>query len=373
MAEAQLSFLRMLEAMPCGAVILDEQHRIIHASRQLLNQLQCPAGDLMHRSLEDLCAEQIDSKRIAGYLDELRQGQKPAQHTEVDWSIHPGQVRPMMLQIQPLHLPANGTPQLAEARWLVSVMDISAQRDTYEQISKLSNTVLEQAVALKRYSQSLEESVAQRTDQLRQANMETIYMLAVACEAKDDNTGEHVRRIESYSHIVAEACGMCERDAKEIGYSAILHDVGKIHVPDYILKKPHRLNPDERHQMEEHTIVGEMILGKNPFFATARLIARSHHENWDGSGYPDKLKGEEIPLPARIVHLVDVFDALSTRRVYKSAWSLEETLNTIYRDAGKLFDPHLVDVFQGVVKSGVIEDIRAGLCDIREAGNRVAM
>src|SRR4029077_11350400 len=144
--------------------------------------------------------------------------------------------------------------------------------------------VLEQALDLKHYSKELEQRVKDRTADLHAANMDAIYMLAEAAEAKDHDTGRHVRRIQAYSRALALQLGIKDAEAEEIGYSAILHDVGKLHVPDRILAKPGPLDRDERNEMEQHTIVGEKILSPRPFFAQSRQIARSHHENWDGSG-----------------------------------------------------------------------------------------
>src|SRR6185295_13402785 len=164
---------------------------------------------------------------------------------------------------------------------LVTITDLSEQKkaedslkEQYEIIAKLSNTILEQAVDLKHYSQSLEERVAERTAALHEANLDAIYMLAVASEAKDEDTGRHVRRIRECAAKLARELGFADREADEIGYSAVLHDVGKMHVPDHILKKPGPLTFDERQQVQRHTLIGERILADTPFFTRARLIAR---------------------------------------------------------------------------------------------------
>ena len=123
-----------------------------------------------------------------------------------------------------------------------------------------------------------------------------------------------------------------------------------MHVPDAILKKPGKLTPEEMLIMQEHTIVGERILGDNPHFAQARRIARSHHENFDGSGYPDRASGQTIPIEARIVHLADVYDALTSPRVYKAAWTPPEAADFIRESRGHMFDPELVRAFDSVLK-----------------------
>src|SRR4029450_3315375 len=187
--------------------------------------------------------------------------------------------------------------------------------------------------------------VRQRTRELHEAHMEAIYMLAVAAEAKDLDTGKHVRRIERFTRLLAERIGLPTAESEAIGYSAILHDIGKIHVPDRILSKPGPLDDDERATMQQHTLAGERILSNTSFFDRARRIARSHHENWDGSGYPDRLAGESIPLEARIVHVADVYAALPTERVYKQPWTPERAVEAILGERGRMFAPDVIDAF----------------------------
>ncbi len=226
-------------------------------------------------------------------------------------------------------------------------------REQFSEIASLSDTVIQQALALDAHSQILEEKVRERTRELDEAYMEAITMLAVASEAKDADTGAHVRRIQRYAEAMARELGLSESEVDRIGYSAILHDVGKMQVPDEILKKPGSLTEHERDEIQQHTLVGERILSRLPFFDEARRIARSHHENWDGTGYPDGLAGEAIPLSARIVRLVDVYDGLTSRRAYKAAWSPDASAEYIRRGAGTLFDPRLVDVFNRLFERGV--------------------
>ena len=221
-------------------------------------------------------------------------------------------------------------------------------KEQYDIIAKLSNTVMNSAMDLKDYSKVLEQRVRERTRELEQAQIDTIFMLAVASEAKDDDTGQHVRRIQQLTTSLAREIGFDDEQAGATGHAAILHDIGKIHVPDQILKKPGKLDPDELEAMQQHTIVGERILGDKPFFATARRIARSHHENFDGSGYPDAARGQAIPIEARIVHLADVYDALISPRVYKAAWTPRQAAEFIVEASGQMFDPELVRAFTHV-------------------------
>lgn len=218
-------------------------------------------------------------------------------------------------------------------------------KEQYDIIATLSNTVMNSALDLKDYSKVLEQRVRERTAELADAQLDTIYMLAVASEAKDQDTGQHVRRIQALATSLAGELGFDDEASSAIGRAAMLHDVGKIHVPDQILKKPGRLTADEIVTMQSHTVVGERILGDKPFFAAARRIARSHHENFDGSGYPDSTRGEAIPIEARIVHLVDVYEALVSPRVYKDAWSRRHAAEFIIEASGQMFDPELVRIF----------------------------
>jgi putative nucleotidyltransferase with HDIG domain len=223
-----------------------------------------------------------------------------------------------------------------------------SMKEQYDIIAKLSNTVMNSAMDLKDYSKELERRVRERTAELHDAHVDTIYMLAVASEAKDQDTGDHLHRIHRHARALAQELGFDEDEADALAQAGVLHDVGKMHVPDHILKKPGPLTLDEMKTMQEHTVWGERILGEKPFFASARRIARSHHENWDGSGYPDHTRGESIPIEARIVHLADVYDALVSPRVYKAAWTPRQAAEFIVEASGQMFDPELVRVFTHV-------------------------
>ncbi len=212
-----------------------------------------------------------------------------------------------------------------------------------ETLQQFSDTILAQAMELKGHAERLDARVRERTGELREAHLETVFMLAAACEAKDADTGAHVRRIQQLSQRVAEA--MALPDAENIGYAAILHDVGKMHVPDEILRKPGPLTEAERTTMEMHAVAGERILGDSDYFRLARAIARHHHENVDGSGYPDGLRHDQIPLAARIVRVVDFYDAVTNARVYKPAWTHEQAVERLQRDAGVMFDREVVRAF----------------------------
>ena len=210
---------------------------------------------------------------------------------------------------------------------------------------RLNELTQKQNSKLKFINENLDGLVRERTEELKEAIQEGIIMLATAAEAKDEDTGDHVKRIGDMTRSICLELGMDKNKSEAIGFASIMHDVGKIHVPDSILKKPGPLNEDEWSIMKRHTIAGEKILGNKPFYKTAREIARNHHERWDGTGYPDGLKGKDIPVSARIVAIADVFDALAHKRSYKPAWAREKTIAEMKNMAGKTFDPEILKVF----------------------------
>lgn len=203
----------------------------------------------------------------------------------------------------------------------------------------------------------LVEETRRKASMLKEANMDAIFSLAMAAEAKDDDTGEHVRRIQMYSTLLAHKAGLGDDGAEEIGYSSIMHDVGKISVPDGILKKPGKLTDQEYEIMKAHTFNGAQILPQKPFFTSARRIAHSHHERWDGRGYPDNLMGEDIPLEARIVAIADVFDALTSKRPYKEPWPFDRAMAEISANSGAQFDPSLVRDWESLYRTGALHKV----------------
>jgi putative two-component system response regulator len=209
----------------------------------------------------------------------------------------------------------------------------------------LQRLTREQNKSLSRMNAELERRVNERTRQLQESIREGVIMLAGAAEARDDYTGSHIYRIRELTQKIGKGMGLPPGEIEQVSFFSMMHDVGKIHIPDRILLKPGPLTDEEFEVMKKHTLIGEKILGKRPFYATAREIARSHHEHWDGTGYPDGLKGEAIPLPARIVAIADVFDALTHDRHYKKAWPVATAINDMRLLSGRQFDPDVMGAF----------------------------
>ncbi len=193
----------------------------------------------------------------------------------------------------------------------------------------------------------LEGKVHERTAQLRATQLEVVTRLSQASESRDHETGRHVERMSRIAEALGRAAGLDEAEAEQLRHAAVLHDVGKIGVPDDILKKPGRLTDEEREEMQLHTRKGSEILAGSdaPLVRMGELIARTHHERWDGEGYPDGLAGEKIPFAGRICAIADVFDALVSPRRYKRGWSLDEALTELVAQRDRQFDARLVDLF----------------------------
>ncbi len=197
--------------------------------------------------------------------------------------------------------------------------------------------------AIAAQNQELELRVQQRTAELDDAHLDAIERLALAAEYRDDDTGQHTNRVGESTAVLAAAMGLSEEEIYLLRRAAPLHDVGKIGVPDAILRKPGPLTDAEWALMREHTVIGARLLsgGRSRLMELAEQVARSHHEQWDGNGYPDRLAGEQIPLAGRLVMVADVFDALLSDRVYRRAWSVDAVLEYIREHAGTRFDPHI--------------------------------
>jgi len=202
-------------------------------------------------------------------------------------------------------------------------------------------------LALYDQNRELERKVQERTAELNRTRLEIIRRLGRAAEFKDNETGLHVVRMSYYAKLIAQAAGFNDEHAELLLNAAPMHDIGKIGIPDNILRKPGKLDDEEWEMMRQHTKFGAEILGDQDsvLLQLAREIALSHHEKWNGKGYPNGLAGAEIPLESRIVAIADVFDALTNERPYKKAWPIEEAVALIERESGEHFDPALVDAF----------------------------
>lgn len=230
------------------------------------------------------------------------------------------------------------------------------------------------------HNRRLEAEVAARTADLERSHVELVYRLGVAGEYRDNETGNHVLRVGYYARWLAEHLGLDHAACERVFLTAPLHDIGKIAIPDAILLKPGRLEPEEWAVMRTHASIGAEILRRpfvdpraafdlhaprvlssSPLIVCAANIAAHHHERWDGAGYPDGLAGEAIPLEARITAIADVYDALSSRRPYKAAFPEEEVLAIMRRGAGKQFCPEVFAAFEAGIAA--FRDIRMTLAD----------
>ncbi len=197
----------------------------------------------------------------------------------------------------------------------------------------------------------LEEKVRERTEEIRATQLEIVRRLGRAGEFRDNETGAHVIRMSKMSQLLAVAAGLGEKHAEIILFASPMHDVGKIGIPDRVLLKNGKLEAAEWEIMKKHAEMGAEIIGdhNSELLRLAALIAKTHHEKWDGTGYPRGLKGEEIPVEARIVSICDVFDALTSRRPYKEPWTVEAAAKFINDQAGSHFEPAMVEVFNRIL------------------------
>jgi putative two-component system response regulator len=231
---------------------------------------------------------------------------------------------------------------------------------TVEARIKTQLSLLQARKALEQQNQLLEEKVRERTREIELVQDAAIISLSILAEARDQDTGEHIQRTQQFVKALAKRLQthpkyqhiLTDKTIEELYKSAPLHDIGKIAVPDHILKKPGKLTPEERAVMQKHTIYGgdairnaEKRSGSTSFLRFAREIAYSHQEKWDGSGYPEGLKGDQIPVSARLMAVADVYDALVNKRVYKPAHSHQDAIDYIVEHKGRHFDPDMVDAF----------------------------
>jgi putative two-component system response regulator len=204
---------------------------------------------------------------------------------------------------------------------------------------------------IKQNNRRLVNKVQERTKELEDLQVELIHRLARAAEFRDSETGNHIVRMSKYTYELGKAYGLPEKDCELMFHASTLHDIGKIGIPDEVLLTPGKLTPDDWEKMKTHTVKGAQILAGSSaeMIKLAEQIALYHHEKWDGSGYPNGLQGEGIPLVGRITAICDVFDALISERPYKKAWEIDEASEEIEKGRGTHFDPSLVDHFMKIM------------------------
>ena len=241
---------------------------------------------------------------------------------------------------------------------LVGLMYVSAYRAHAfdEQDVMLMQTIAAQLAPSLQVA-SLHVALEQSYAELKDAHLQALLRLAYAAEARDPYTECHLQRIRAIAQAVAERMGVECGEREALGYGAVVHDLGKLRIPDSILMNPGSLSDDEWAQMKKHPEWGAEIIGDNAFYDVARQVALNHHERWDGSGYPRGIAGEEIPLAARIVSVADVYDALTSARPYKAAWASERALVELMRMRGRTLCPRCVDTFMELWREGEISRI----------------
>jgi ribonuclease P protein subunit RPR2 len=234
-------------------------------------------------------------------------------------------------------------------------MSVRSETELIQEIERLREALgaREREAALKerqleRYAADLRETFKReraRAQELRRSYTATVSALSNAVEARDAYTGAHAERVSAYGIEISHAVGLPAQDMPGLEFGFLLHDIGKVAIPDAILYKPEALTVEERALMEQHPLIGAEIVGRVEFLAGAVEVVRSHHERWDGRGYPDGLAQEEIPLPARVFAVADVLDALTTNRPYRPASSFAVAREMITAESGTQFDPLVVDAF----------------------------
>jgi putative two-component system response regulator len=254
-----------------------------------------------------------------------------------------------------LVLTADITPETKRRALSEGALDfLTKPFDATEVILRIKNLLRTRALHLQLQgkNQLLDQKVRDRTAELEATQIEILERLALAAEYRDDNTGEHTKRVGEMAAQIAQFLGWSAEDVELMRHAAPLHDVGKIAISDLILLKPGKLTPEEFETMKEHAWLGAQILsgGRFPLLQMAEEIALTHHECWDGTGYLG-IGGEAIPMAGRIVAVADVFDALTSERPYKKIWSLSEALEEIKRQSGHQFDPRVVEAFLNVIAS----------------------
>ena len=228
------------------------------------------------------------------------------------------------------------------------------------ELARREREAADKEVQLERYAADLRETFKRertRSRELQRSYMATVRALTNAVEKRDAYTGKHAERVTAYGLEIAREMNLPLSDTPGIEFGFLLHDVGKLAIPDAILYKPEALDDSERTLMAQHPVIGAELVAEVGLLREAVEIIRSHHERWDGTGYPDRLRGEEIPLAARVFAVADVLDALTTERPYRPASSFADARRMIEAESGTHFDPRVIEAFGGI-EDEIFERIR---------------
>ena len=338
---------RRLTRADAGTLYLEKEGQLIFKVSQCRSLMERRGKDCMQQMYQSFSLP-ISRDSIAGYvaltkkvlnISNVRDIPREASYQyNASWDERAGYVTRSMMVVPMLNRQRNvaGVLQLINA--MSDATDGKVVPFPAKQERLVSSLASQAVVAIEN---------AELTEDLKQAHLDTIFRLGVAAEYRDKETANHIKRMSEYSTLIAEGLGWGEEEVNMLLRSSLMHDVGKLGIPDGILQKPGRLTPEERHFMEYHTIIGGNILKGSDaaILKQSRTVALTHHEKFDGTGYPRHMKGEEIPIEGRITILADVFDALSSKRVYKEAMEEKEVLRILHEGRGFHFDPKILDVF----------------------------
>jgi putative two-component system response regulator len=354
---------RRLTQADAGTLYLVKEDRLIFRVSQC-QSLSDRLGEARMRQMYQSFELPVSRESIAGYSaltkkvlnipdvraipPEFPYHYNPSWDRKADYASHSMMVVPML----------NREEQIVGVLQLINALSGERVVPFRREHEKLASSLASQAAV------SIEN--AELTEDLKQAHLDTIFRLGVAAEYRDKETANHIKRMSHYSALIARGLGWADDAVEGILWSSLMHDVGKLGIPDSILQKPGRLTAEERKIMEYHTAIGGSILkgSKAPVLFKSRIVALTHHEKYDGTGYPRGLKGEKIPLEGRVTLVADVFDALSSKRVYKEAMTESEVLRILEEGKGTHFDPDVLDVFFGRLEE--VREIKGRYSDREE-------
>ena len=344
---------RVVDAAGCDAVTILTQDP--NGQKPILTSTFAPNADGLVKEWERHFREQHEQ-----FLQQLKEGSaalrepliidEPAEHPIILPFLQDVYRRGGIRSLLILPLPF-------EQESLGALAVLSTRREAFDTDTVALFSTIASQIANSTQVAILLQKVSASYEQLRQSHIDAMLSLAAVAEARDPLTGGHLHRLRAYTEAIARRLGRDESEVATLGYAAVVHDIGKLRIPDELVAKPGSLTEEEWDLIRLHPIYGEEVLGQNGAFEEARQVARSHHERWDGTGYPDGLRGDEIPFGARLVSVGDVFDALTTDRPYKAAWSIDEAVAYIRDERGRQFAPEIVDAFLALVDDGTLTAI----------------